>query len=72
MEKYGTKINQRLGAGAFGVVFKMDTPRDGPFYYKHKIVALKMVNVRLKSSLNYFPFCNLLCLGPYTRISGTS
>ena len=60
MEKYGTKINQRLGAGAFGVVFKMDNPRGAPFSRKNPIVALKMVNVRLKSILNYFLFCKLL------------
>ena len=45
MVKYGTKTNQRLGAGAFGVVFKMDNPRGAPYSRKKKIVAVKKIAV---------------------------
>ena len=45
MGKYGTKVNQRLGAGAFGEVYKMDSPPDVAFYAEHPIVAVKMIRV---------------------------
>ena len=45
MGRYGTKVNQRLGAGVFGEVFKMDSPPDAPFSFEHPIVAVKMIRV---------------------------
>ena len=47
---YGTEICKRLGAGAFGVVYKMDNPRGAPYSRKHKIVAVKKIAV----SVNLF------------------
>ena len=45
MGKYGTKVMQRLGAGAFGEVFKMDSPSDESFSSEHPTVAVKMIKV---------------------------
>ena len=42
---YGTEICQKLGAGAFGVVYKMDNPRGAPYSRKHPIVAVKVIAV---------------------------
>ena len=45
MGKYGAKVNQKLGAGAFGEVYKMDSPPDEAFYAEHPIVAVKVIRV---------------------------
>ena len=45
MGKFGTRVNQRLGAGAFGEVYKMDSPADQLFASQHPIVAVKMIQV---------------------------
>ena len=45
---YGTEVCQRLGAGAFGVVYKMDNPRGAPFSRKNPIVAVKKIAVSVQ------------------------
>ena len=42
---YGEKVNEKLGAGAFGTVYKMDSPSDQPFHSQHPIVAVKEIRV---------------------------
>ena len=50
MVKYGTKICQRLGAGAFGEVYVMDNPKGAPFSRQQPLVAVKMIRVSFKYS----------------------
>ena len=45
MAWYGTKVNQMLGAGAFGEVYRMDSPPGAPFSFEHPTVAVKMIRV---------------------------
>ena len=45
MAWYGTKVNQMLGAGSFGEVYKMDSPPGAPFSFEHPTVAVKMIRV---------------------------
>ena len=41
--EYGDEINEELGAGAFGTVYKMNSP--SWFHSKHPIVAVKEIRV---------------------------
>ena len=45
MGRYGLKVNVKLGEGAFGVVYKKDSPSDAPFHAHHPIVAMKQIKV---------------------------
>ena len=45
MGKYGHKVCDKLGEGAFGEVYKKDSPRDEPFHSQHPIVAMKKIKV---------------------------
>ena len=49
MGKYGRKVNEKLGEGAFGVVYKKDSPPDAAFHSQHPIVAMK--KIKLSTSL---------------------
>ena len=42
---YGNTVNVKLGAGAFGVVYKMDSSSDAAFHSQHPIVAVKKIQV---------------------------
>ena len=55
---YGTEVCQRLGAGAFGVVYKMDNPRGAPFSRKNPIVAVKKIAVSVHEHDSIF-ICKL-------------
>ena len=46
MGKYGLRVNQKLGVGAFGAVYKRDSPPDEPFHAQHPVVAMKKIKVR--------------------------
>ena len=43
--KYGKKVNELLGTGAFGEVYKMDCPADAEFSTLYPIVAVKKIRV---------------------------
>ena len=43
--KYGKKVNDLLGSGAFGEVYKMDSPADAEFSTLYPIVAVKKIRV---------------------------
>ena len=43
--KYGKKVNELLGSGAFGEVYKMDCPTDAKFSTLYPIVAVKKIRV---------------------------
>ena len=43
--KYGKKVNELLGTGAFGEVYKMDSPADAKFSTLYPIVAVKKIRV---------------------------
>ena len=45
--KYGKKVNELLGTGAFGEVYKMDCPADAEFSTLYPIVAVKKIRVSL-------------------------
>ena len=45
--KYGKKVNELLGTGAFGEVYKMDCPSDAEFSTLYPIVAVKKIKVSL-------------------------
>ena len=45
MGKYGKKVSEKLGEGAFGEVYKMDSPPDAAFHSQHPIVAMKKIKV---------------------------
>ena len=45
MGEYGKKVNEKLGEGAFGEVYKKDSPSDAPFHAEHPIVAMKRIKV---------------------------
>ena len=40
---YGNKIREKLGAGSFGAVYKVDSPPNEPFAADHPLVAMKEV-----------------------------
>ena len=42
---YGDQIDEELGAGAFGTVYKMNSPSGQPFHSQHPIVAVKEIRV---------------------------
>ena len=43
MRKYGKRVNEILGAGAFGEVYKMDSPSDADFCTLYPLVAVKKI-----------------------------
>ena len=43
--KYGKKVNELLGSGAFGEVYKMDSPADSKLSTLYPIVAVKKIRV---------------------------
>ena len=52
MGEYGLKVNVKLGEGAFGEVYKMDSPSDAPFHKEYPVVAMKRIKV--SHILNHF------------------
>ena len=50
--KYGKKVNDLLGSGAFGEVYKMDSPADAKFSTLYPIVAVKKIRVSSFSITN--------------------
>ena len=50
--KYGKKVNDFLGSGAFGEVYKMDSPADAEFSTLYLIVAVKKIRVSSFSITN--------------------
>ena len=55
--KYGKTVNELLGTGAFGEVYKMDSPADSKFSTLYPIVAVKKIRV---SSMNGPSITNFL------------
>ena len=48
--RYGKKVNEPLGSGSFGEVYKMDSPADSEFSTLYPIVAVKKIRVSALSS----------------------
>ena len=65
MGLYGGEVAEKLGAGAFGTVYKMDSPADEPFHSQHPIVAVKEIRVSKMSII--FPLSNNLTLSSYSE-----
>ena len=48
---YGNKIREKLGAGSFGAVYKVDSPPDEPFAADHPPVTMKEVTQGTNDSI---------------------
>ena len=50
--EFGDEINEELGAGAFGTVYKMNSPSSW-FSSQHPIVAVKEIRVSFRYMLSF-------------------
>ena len=53
---YGDQVDEELGAGAFGTVYKMNSPSGQPFHSRHPIVAVKEIRVSELNNLSLNSF----------------
>ena len=60
MGLFGRRVNEKLGAGAFGTVYKMDSPSSASFHSKHPIVAVK--KIRVSTFEIFILLCDLISL----------